>query len=280
VRHKVVFSGQPYFDQPIAEGGRGLVMAANFGEELRLAREARGISLREISEQTRISMRYLEAIESNDYKRLPGGIFNRSFIKAYAKYVGYDEQAALEGYARTAREQGDAVDEVSTTPYQSRVYTDGNTRSPIVTLLLTILILAVLSLGVWGAKHWYERREAARENAPAPAANQQSAQQPTTAPAAPSNASAPQTNGFHIQIRARGESVWVSTQLDDNKKSSGFVLQADEAREFEPQQRLKIGYAPVKAKALEVNINGRPARVPQDKAEMLITRDSYEQFLQ
>ena len=62
-------------------------MAANFGEELRLAREARGISLREISEQTRISMRYLEAIESNDYKRLPGGIFNRSFIKAYAKYV-------------------------------------------------------------------------------------------------------------------------------------------------------------------------------------------------
>ena len=65
-------------------------MAASFGEELRLAREARGVTLRQISDQTRISIRYLEAIEANDYKRLPGGIFNRSFIKAYAKYVGYD----------------------------------------------------------------------------------------------------------------------------------------------------------------------------------------------
>jgi cytoskeletal protein RodZ len=254
-------------------------MAANFGEELRLAREARGISLREISEQTRISMRYLEAIESNDYKRLPGGIFNRSFIKAYAKYVGFDEQEALEGYARTAREQGDS-DEVLTTPYQSRVYTDSNTRSPVVTLLLTVLILAVLSLVVWGAKHWYERREAARaDNKPATTNPQNT---PAVAPAqtAPANQSAPATDAFHIQIKARGESVWISTQVDDAKKASGIVLQPDEAREFTPQQRLKIGYAPVKAKSLEVNINGRPARVPQDKAEMLIAKESYEQFLQ
>src|SRR5918999_1004852 len=98
-------------------------MTPSFGEQLRLAREARGISLREISEQTRISTRYLEAIEADDYKRLPGGIFNRSFIKAYAKQIGFDEKAALEGYMRTAREQGE--DEVTTTPYKSHVYTDG-----------------------------------------------------------------------------------------------------------------------------------------------------------
>lgn len=259
-------------------------MAANFGEELRLAREARGISLREISEQTRISMRYLEAIEANDYKRLPGGIFNRSFIKAYARHVGFDEQAALEGYTRTAREQGDAGDEVATTPYQSRVYTDGNSRSPLVTLALTILILAVLSLGVWGAKHWYERREAARESG-APQSTQQpapSSSSTSTTPAAPSNAAAPAVPAgtFHIQVKARGESVWISTQLDDSKKASGFVLQADEAREFDPQARLKLGYAQSKAKALEVNINGRAARVPQDKAELLITKETYEQLLQ
>jgi cytoskeleton protein RodZ len=262
-------------------------MAANFGEELRLAREARGISLREISEQTRISMRYLEAIEANDYKRLPGGIFNRSFIKAYARHVGFDEQAALEGYTRTAREQGDAGDDVATTPYQSRVYTDGNSRSPLVTLALTILILAVLSLVVWGAKHWYERREAARESGTPQTTNPQSTQQPapsssSTTPAAPSNTAAPAlpAGAFHIQVKARGESVWISTQLDDSKKASGFVLQADEAREFDPQARLKLGYAQSKAKALEVNINGRAARVPQDKAELLITKETYEQLLQ
>src|SRR6478672_7735501 len=70
-------------------------MAASIGEQLRLAREERGIPLREICEQTRISVHYLEAIEANDYKRLPGGVFNRSFIKAYAKCVGYDEREAV-----------------------------------------------------------------------------------------------------------------------------------------------------------------------------------------
>ena len=74
-------------------------MATTIGELLRLAREERGIALREISNQTRISMRYLEAIEGNDYKRLPGGIFNRSFVKAYARYIGFDEAQALEGYS-------------------------------------------------------------------------------------------------------------------------------------------------------------------------------------
>ena len=71
-------------------------MAASIGEQLRLAREGRGIPLREISDQTRISVRYLEAIESNDYDRLPGGVFTRSFIKAYARCVGYDEKDAIE----------------------------------------------------------------------------------------------------------------------------------------------------------------------------------------
>jgi cytoskeletal protein RodZ len=261
-------------------------MAANFGEELRLAREARGISLREISEQTRISMRYLEAIEANDYKRLPGGIFNRSFIKAYAKYIGYDEAKAIEGYSRTAREQGETPDEVTSTPYQPRVFTDGSSRSPIVTLLLTILILAVLSLGVWGAKHWYERREATRESAgnPSTTTNPQSTQQQAPAPAVSSSAAAPAapapTDAFHIQIKARGKSVWISTQVDDNKKPAGVVLKQDEMREFDPQQSLKLAYAQVNASALEVNINGRPIRVPQDKAGMLITKDNYEQLLQ
>lgn len=260
-------------------------MAANFGEELRLAREARGISLREISEQTRISIRYLEAIEANDYKRLPGGIFNRSFIKAYAKYIGYDEAQAIEGYSRTAREQGETPDEVSSTPYQPRVFTDGSSRSPIVTLLLTVLILAVLSLGVWGAKHWYERREAARAGSSNPSTtNPQSTQQPAPAPAvSPANASAPPqaaTTGFHIQIKARGQKVWIRTQEDDSKKAADVILEPDEMREFDPQQSLKIAYAQVNASALEVNINGRPVRVPQDKAVMLITKDNYEQLLQ
>src|SRR5918992_3673450 len=107
-------------------------MAATIGERLRSAREERGIPLREISDQTRISVRYLEAIEANDYKRLPGGIFNRSFVRAYARCIGYDEKEAMEGYTRYMREHGESADEVVTTPLHSKVYTDTPaTRSPV-----------------------------------------------------------------------------------------------------------------------------------------------------
>jgi cytoskeletal protein RodZ len=137
-------------------------MAITIGEKLRLAREERGISLRDISEQTRISMRYLEAIETDDYKRLPGGIFNRSFIKSYARYIGFDEKEAIEAYASTMRQKGESAEEPTTLP-KSLVYTDANsTRSPLVTLLLAIIILGVLSLGAIAALHWYQRRTAPR----------------------------------------------------------------------------------------------------------------------
>jgi cytoskeletal protein RodZ len=139
-------------------------MAQSIGEQLRLAREQRGIPLREISDQTRIAVRYLEAIESNDYKRLPGGIFNKSFIRAYAKCVGYNEHSAIEAYTRYLREQGESADDVATTPLHSKVYTDTPaTRSPILTVILTIVILALLTLAALAGLHWYQKRTAKRQ---------------------------------------------------------------------------------------------------------------------
>jgi len=139
-------------------------MASSIGEKLRLEREAHGIALRDISEQTRISMRYLEAIEADDYRRLPGGIFNRSFIRAYAKFVGFDEQEAIEEYTRTLHEHGGSDDDDSPKP-RSLVYTDDSPRrSPLMTLLLAIIILAVLSLAVWAGLHFYQRSLAPRTN--------------------------------------------------------------------------------------------------------------------
>lgn len=135
-------------------------MSETIGEKLRLAREERGIALRDISEQTRISIRYLEAIETDDYKRLPGGIFNRSFIRAYAKFIGYDEHNALEDYAKTLRERGESDDEGSKT-HHSLVYTDDgnvNGRSRVKTLFLAILILAALSAAVYFGLHFYQRK--------------------------------------------------------------------------------------------------------------------------
>ncbi len=140
-------------------------MTQSIGEKLRLAREARGIALRDISEQTRISMRYLEAIEGDDYRRLPGGIFNRSFIRAYAKFIGYDEHEAIEDYARTMRERGESSDDETPKPFHSLVYTDDAAhpkRSPLLTLLLAIVILALLSAAVYFGLRFYNRGRGAQ----------------------------------------------------------------------------------------------------------------------
>ncbi len=104
-------------------------------------------------------MRYLEAIETDDYRRLPGGIFNRSFIRAYAKVIGYDQDQAIDDYGRTLRERGEPDEESSPKPYKSLVYTEdgSHSRSPFMTLLLALVILAVLSLCVWAGLHFYQR---------------------------------------------------------------------------------------------------------------------------
>ncbi len=266
---------------------------SSFGEQLRTAREARNISLREISEQTRISMRYLEAIETDDYKRLPGGIFNRSFIKAYAKYIGYDESEALEGYARTAREHGESPDEVASTPYQPRVYTDDATRSPLVTGLLTIIILAVLILGVYAGLHWYTRQRSGAtrtdNNTAVGVAAAQTGTQNAASTQTPNNtnvqtvASSTANSNFDIQIKAHGEKIWVKAKPDDGEVTE-TTLDPNETRDFKPEQRLRLQYAKVKASSLEVTINGRPAKVPADSkgvlADMVITRQDYQQQLQ
>ncbi len=270
-------------------------MAASFGEQLRLAREARGISLREISEQTRISMRYLEAIETNDFKRLPGGIFNRSFVKAYAKYIGYDEKEAVEAYTREMREHGDMADEIQPQSHKPHVYTDGqSSRSPLVTLLLTILILTILSLGVYAVLHWYQRRDAAPPgnkitDAPPTQPAQTGAPAPVTASQA-ANTSTPQTNpaatGFQIQIKAVGQQVWMRVYVDDDARKNGFAgnLQQDETKAFTPERSLRVQCAKDKPEALQITINGRQAKVPFNMkgslAEMTVTREDYEQFLQ
>jgi cytoskeletal protein RodZ len=64
----------------------------DFGAHLRQAREQRGISLRDIAARTKISVLALEALERNDVSRLPGGIFTRAFVRAYANEVGLDAE--------------------------------------------------------------------------------------------------------------------------------------------------------------------------------------------
>src|SRR2546427_12905709 len=71
---------------------------ASFGEELRREREIRGISLKEISDATKISKRFLEAIERNDHKTLPAPVFTRGFVREYARYLGLNADEIVNRY--------------------------------------------------------------------------------------------------------------------------------------------------------------------------------------
>src|SRR6202020_712825 len=73
--------------------------STHFGEHLKREREMLGVSLEEFSLATRIAPRFLAALESEQWEKLPGGVFNRGFIRSVAHYLGLDEDSMVAEYA-------------------------------------------------------------------------------------------------------------------------------------------------------------------------------------
>lgn len=78
---------------------------ASFGENLRRERELRGVTLQELANGTKISTRHIQSLERNQFDRLPGGIFNRGFVRGIARYMKLDESFWVGEYARAAGEE-------------------------------------------------------------------------------------------------------------------------------------------------------------------------------
>lgn len=76
----------------------GSTLSSAHRMDLPALRQHRGISLREIADSTKISMRFLLAIEEGDFDQLPGGIYNTSYIRQYAREIGYEETKLLAYY--------------------------------------------------------------------------------------------------------------------------------------------------------------------------------------
>src|SRR5262249_34910155 len=86
----------------------------NFGASFKKAREFRGITLDQIAKETRISTRFLAAIENEEFHLLPGGVFNRGFIRTLGERLGLDPAQTLADYERLAS-AGEPNDEQSST---------------------------------------------------------------------------------------------------------------------------------------------------------------------
>jgi cytoskeletal protein RodZ len=96
VRHRLLWFG--IADHPLEP-----VLGA-FGEKLRKQREQRGIALDAISNTTKINLRMLRALEEEQFDQLPGGVFNKGFVRAYARHVGLNEEEAVSDYLIALRE--------------------------------------------------------------------------------------------------------------------------------------------------------------------------------
>lgn len=77
---------------------QGSANVGEFGNKFRKARESKELSLEDVAQVTKISARMLRAIEEEDFDRLPGGVFNKGFIRAYAKHLGLDSEEAVSEY--------------------------------------------------------------------------------------------------------------------------------------------------------------------------------------
>src|ERR1700759_5562621 len=91
----------------------------SFGELLKRERELREVTLNEVTVATRIPPRFLEAYEREDWEKLPGGVFNRGFVRAIARYLGLDEENLLSEYDLAYGEQHTARATIAEDPIPS-----------------------------------------------------------------------------------------------------------------------------------------------------------------
>lgn len=125
---------------------------STFGEHLKREREMRGVSLEEISAATRISVRFLEALENEHWAQLPGGIFNRGFIRSVARFLGMDEEGLVAEYALETREKPEIAIWTKEPVRKRRNWS---------AIIGTVVILAAIIAGGWYVNQRYGQSIAA-----------------------------------------------------------------------------------------------------------------------
>ena len=127
---------------------------ASFGPRLKKEREQRGIGLDEIAQSTKIGTRFLHALEEEQFDHLPGGIFNKGFVRAYARHLGLDEEQAIADYLTASgvmpaeKKPGSAV-QASAPEVWPEAESDGAASLPWGLFAVALLIVA-LGFAVWG----------------------------------------------------------------------------------------------------------------------------------
>ncbi len=232
----------------------------SFGERLQREREMRGITLEEIAEATKIGTRSLRALEEQDFDKLPGGIFNKGFVRAYSRYLGLNEEQAVADYLAAlseAQAAGKVTRQEPANPAagpEKILITEAEDSEPVRLPLGLIAVVVVIAVALFAGWKYYakyglpklrhvraaEQASAlpapkpvvAAQPAPAvtPAADASTTRAPAPQPAAAAHpAPAPEylpaqssTGGFVVKVRAK-EDAWLSIVADGKPVMSGTL---------------------------------------------------------
>lgn len=254
---------------------------SDFGAHLKQARERRGISLRQIASSTKISTVALEALERGDFSKLPGGIFSRAFVRAYAIEVGLEPEETLAEFDKAL---GTFVDRRNEDADRPEVTADDRQfleqqRKAAIALRVALVVLAVIIVAaiVWWRFVWSVRSTAMVVPVPElvavtpePVAQASTAAEQGTAPTQAALIVEIETTGAcWVQVLADGVSV-VSREMNAGARE---VVQAN--REL----TLQFGSAGL----VRWTINGKPGRPlgrPGDVRTILLTPSNVADFLQ
>ena len=259
-------------------------MALTLGEKLRQAREERGITIGEVAEQTRISPLYLESIEENDYRKLPGGIFTKGFVKSFAKYVGVDEQEALQDYSEIVAEQNDGKEETKT--YRPEVLTDDRRNlSMLPTVVFAIIILGFMTWGVLALVNYIQNNQQnfslTNTNTANTAINAEQANVDTANAAVPEPT--PNIERIAAQIVAPRQNLWIQSKVDG--KTQARILKPDTPLELEAQNSLSLSYSKAQTNNIQLTLNGKTIELPTTATrgsaiEFEINKENIQEILQ
>ena len=285
------------------------------GEELRRKREERNIDLTDIAESTKIGIRFLKAIEADNYAILPGGIFTRSFIRAFAKRVGMNEDEAMELYVQQVApppvvEQPAESHQKSSKRPPSILQTYDNQPPPVrkkssksapetswSSVFIIIGILIVVGIIIAALIRQINKNQAAQvvipeapkveqpasDSAPNPTAPTPNANsQPATQPQQPQPPSLASNDSLKVRIEAKEGDIWVQYQADEATPAQ-IILKPGQGQDLPPAlTAVKIKYG--NKQSLKLIINSKEASLPPDlpewKGNILISRDNLQTFFQ
>jgi len=236
----------------------------NFGERLKRERELREVSIEELTKSTRISTRFLQALENEDWDRLPGGVFGHGFVRTIARYLGLDEESLIAEYDLARAE---TLPQPSSKP-EERIPTPPKWIPVLAVFALLLLVIGLFFAGRYGWRRYVAHRAATHSGAPASAPKQSDTN------AASSNSSGDPVSDAALHLSISTSAATRVRVLADGQLVLDAEVPAGETRRFSANEQFEVTAADSSAVLLEMNGKAMPpVGAPGASGKIVLTRD-------